>query len=1517
MKRFLTPAAGMVLALSGVLCADTVELDLTRHDPDTWELQGVPAEAFTPEGLRLKIDELGKEIALLSKRVFRGRLIVTMDYEIVKGPTRSDLMLRLDNPEKRRRMDLGERHYYSVDGQGKVTSDYGGSFLRYYKDGKLTAERGHGDPQNRLILIKEGLRLYGSFGVPPATNVVGAPPEPTSGTMHYPAVYFGEDCEEYRVGVAATTMRGERFYPFEALVRKITVWGPEVKVPEAKVSGPFVPPELPDEEKVLPPSSKVWRFDFGPVAQEIERGCIPVNPRTNYTTDQHYGWLADAWVVDHEWEYKQLPDEEAPKHGLWPTSPRSAGWRRGCERAVNYMILHKLRGMTSGANGFTKIEYFDKYFDLIPPAEQDLVNMFRPYGCTYDYRTEADLWELRGAFYVSDDLSTEFRVDLPNDRYSMLIGVGFNPSSLLRSSPFSIEAEGLLIKKHLGANWRRCNYFRVDDVEVKDGQLNLRFFADRRLAMNRLEPWAEGVTWQINYLTILPSELRDDIRREEWKIILDRGERIRRVTFAPGEPLIARVHNDYLVVNEKPIIPVLWQFWQPPDTYDHYPYYLWGNTNAIINIAAIFRGSQHFFKSDWFKFSAVDDYPWQEIDRMNITNRQGKVFFVRVDGMLNFVPRAIEGEGGRLEDSRRRQDRWNAQPPLNSRLGREMQRESRAMASFQIRRHPSLVGSYIYEELWHPQGKGYDFQSLTQYHDYLEKKYGTIDKLNAEWTSSYTDFGEIKPPPDWEESANWRNFRAFRMWSQVQDVKYSRDLLDVLEPEHLTFGAKGDYATASWYYAPFIKLFAWYSGNTARIAALHNRHAPGCPGSLFYCPYVYVDGRKQLDHKPGEKQYQGKDGFTLYTKILGDLFDGVKGFYCEEYNDSFEHMFHRTKQLKWESSEGLCKKWTGHLGFFDDEAYDYPEVTVDEPPLQFTSAMALTYRLTPILCPAKNVRPSVAVYITDESFFLGTGNGVWATRSLEKLLKRLQAPYDLLRDEIFDRVFDYEVLIVGSFSESVRPDRAEKIREFVKRGGKLILLEGAATRNALSLKRTEVLPGFGLADIADVKMVDISRPRLRVEEPVMVVKNAFAPSFKGGETIYPDLNQPGWKLELAEGAQPLVQCKDLVLGACNRDGTVLTLVHAVEPESWVLQVERDFERTDVYAKLLGDFFARWKPKLCVEVSGCTKREAIDADVLYAPPLPGEPGTAAAAHGYWLVGLANAAREPQTLNVKMPSLPKGEYEVTDVTGERPLIGRKPDRGLKLSVDPERRYVDVLARRVSADELAGKGLTLTLEERGGKVLLVRPADWKVWTAVPEYTVNSLTSRPVTVVVGRDAPEGERKAAERIRDAVAARGVTAKVVDASDVKIEKKRHEVWIASRFPGAPPLKDYKGYLTDVFETEPVVTDDTLVVVGSEATNPLVRHLGKVGTFTYDKVLEKVTASHPGAGRGIIQMVDSVNFPYYDATANTRDALLVGGSDAAGTVLAADHLVTMLKAMGEPWKRPEIEQMIDFEKLPRW
>ena len=41
------------------------------------------------------------------------------------------------------------------------------------------------------------------------------------------------------------------------------------------------------------------------------------------------------------------------------------------------------------------------------------------------------------------------------------------------------------------------------------------------------------------------------------------------------------------------------------------------------------------------------------------------------------------------------------------------------MVDFQLRLHPTLIGTTSTRSCWHPENEGYDFQSVGQYHDWL------------------------------------------------------------------------------------------------------------------------------------------------------------------------------------------------------------------------------------------------------------------------------------------------------------------------------------------------------------------------------------------------------------------------------------------------------------------------------------------------------------------------------------------------------------------------------------------------------------------------------------------------------------------------------------------------------------------------------------------------------------------------------------------------------------------------------
>ena len=102
-----------------------------------------------------------------------------------------------------------------------------------------------------------------------------------------------------------------------------------------------------------------------------------------------------------------------------------------------------------------------------------------------------------------------------------------------------------------------------------------------------------------------------------------------------------------------------------------------------------------------------------------------------------------------------------------------------------------------------------------------------------------------------------------------------------------------------------------------------------------------------------------------------------------------------------------------------------------------------------------------------------------------------------------------------------------------------------------------------------------------------------------------------------------------------------------------------------------------------------------------------------------------------------------------------------------------------------------------------------------------------------------------------------------------------------------------GVRLELFRNQPLKTNRNLIIIGTTRNNPLAAHIEKPEVFTYDKVLEKVTRLYPGKGRGIIQLVESINSPAYDSTGKCRHALLVQGSDTAGTMRAIETLTRLL------------------------
>ncbi|MFB3892791.1 MAG: beta-galactosidase [Phycisphaerae bacterium] len=737
--------------------------------------------------------------------------------------------------------------------------------------------------------------------------------------------------------------------------------------------------------------------------------------------------------------------------------------------------------------------------------------------------------------------------------------------------------------------------------------------------------------------------------------------------------------------------------------------------------------------------------------------------------------------------------------------------------------HPALGGYEISEEYWLPgYHAGSFFPPKSRYVAWLKAKYGTIEKLNAARGESYKSFDDVPAPNkkvSGERGASNLDYADFLMADNERRLHVIYDSLKAVDPTMLVAAAKGEFGRAEWYYAPPCDLFGWYcavpkgygiSNVLPRTAAEHFNKALEFI-HVDYCRYA----KRDEQWKEGEAFVPNYRGLG-YGHTITEIFEGMKQQWLEDYNDGSFHYFHPTKMIK-EAKE--IRTWSGQRLYFHKDGLEGPDVIAEPSTLGMSRAFAWCQRAAPLFLPTKVVKGNTAVLQTDRSPAVG-GFGVASRqwREMGEALRRLHVSYGIVRDANLAELKDYKVLIAGGPACACPPAVVAAVKDFVKSGGKLVLMPEAFTldewHNPAPAVRKE------MEAIAAARLDDL-------------------PAYKEKDAIeYKLSSEGGWPAILQKYQAALASA-----GMLNPTG---------------LHVG-------------GDMMA-----------------ATDATIGL---LKGD--------GYWLVGIANFGPRDLSLNVffgLMPEVAGTAYEVIDITGQPPKVKKDELAGFALATDEASRAANVIDAKWTGRDTAGQGRVcanvgpLDVTAGGGKILLVRPAGQKVVVSCPQYEVRTIALRKVGVdIVLPDKPsDAVKKAADALAAAVKAKGGDAKVVTPADIRIEKTHFDAFIH------PEPAKYESKVA-VFDNAPLATKRNLIVIGSEETNSIAKHLGAVGTFTYDKVLERITDKYPGKGRGLVGVVESVNDPSFDPTDQTRDALLVGGSDEDGTLAAVAEAARIVSA----------------------
>jgi len=822
-------------------------------------------------------------------------------------------------------------------------------------------------------------------------------------------------------------------------------------------------------------------------------------------------------------------------------------------------------------------------------------------------------------------------------------------------------------------------------------------------------------------------------------------------------------------------------------------------------------------------------------------------------------------------------------------LFQEYLRQSHTVFGREFRNHPGAWGVSLWEELaWRaPQSDGklipQSAEDLKRYREWLEKKYGMIGKLNAAWETDHKTFNEINFPAGKEQTANFANFQLWRAEATLKCAKVMYEAFKGVAPDQLVLGQKtyGDIGASSAYWKNDIDNWAlteWtdvsreYSTGTA-MAHLGRGSCQAYGNKVMQADICFSSCEfRQWNKTNAWHNLLDLQGRAAHPYVMQTFFNGNKSIYWEVYDLQIwrlYHLFHYNK------------RWTGtrdRLGEMIKAGT--ADVVIEERTMKFARAQQWVMRNASLVLPANVPKSDVAVLMTTASRMIGhdpqgklagtkkiiqswVNNAGHDFYILGDLFDNLHLKFDCVEERIIDEIFKYKVLIVGYQANVMSRKTAEKIKDYVKKGGTVLFYPEAGTWDSVNFQKdkanNDISPGFGLSDLCGAR---IDNEKI-IEQNGIVVKKETG-EYKAGTVM---TNQYyGVKLESTGGE----------VVAEGVDGQPV-LVKGANGKAWYfagylgLTYFQSFPTHERFAQLVEGILKSAGVEKRVEIEGMADRRKIIPGL-----LEGE------GKRYWLVGVNNFDDREQKLKIKVNGIPSGKYEVVDISGEGFTFEQGKDGNCHMKPDPEGARVRYVTEKISGKDLGKSGFEGAVGKYMGKVWLIRPAGVDVWVNATKDALRSYVElkKPLKMVIGAGADDEIKELSAELRKILENKGMKVEVV--KDDAIKRKVVEGKL---------IED--GYEVEKYRHEVIDDDANLILIGNASENSVVKHLETAGNYVFSKVPEIVGEKYPGKGRGIIQLVESINHYSYDATDKSRDAILVGGSDREGTIKAIKELMLIL------------------------
>ena len=379
--------------------------------------------------------------------------------------------------------------------------------------------------------------------------------------------------------------------------------------------------------------------------------------------------------------------------------------------------------------------------------------------------------------------------------------------------------------------------------------------------------------------------------------------------------------------------------------------------------------------------------------------------------------------------------------------------------------HPALIMWHLSNEMY---GRCYCEKCATNFRIWLQKKYGTIEQLNKQywsafWSHKYTSFEEIEPPvKHGEKQLHGLVIDYHRFYSdlQIAFVEMERDAVKKYNPDvpvttnmfHLNCGINYDKLAKS------LDVMSWDSYPRWHCQKDKTTEWENAIDAGFTFDYVRAFNHKPFYLMESVPSVPSQFAFCKVKRPKMHMLSAIQ---------TLAHGADSVQYFQWRKSNGAVEKFHGsvidHNGSADTRVFrDVCEVGAKLQELSYMKGTDTKAEVA-VIYDYDNVQA------LNEQVGLRKDKSFWEKLSqihYEALLKNYVNVDVISADADFSR---YKVITAPGLY-MFKPDTAEKIREFVEKGGSFVLTYycGLVNENDLCFSGTLANPVFAPFSLNDV-----------------------------------------------------------------------------------------------------------------------------------------------------------------------------------------------------------------------------------------------------------------------------------------------------------------------------------------------------------------------------------------------------------------------------------------------------------------